>query len=95
MYLVAPLTQHHVNAVSPLVLQLQDQLDAVGSVLEFCPPSLKSRLEEMQEEVVERWEQLRGHAEQRGEELKVACQRFLFLNTVKTEHVCGPAALTP
>ncbi|XP_056867453.1 spectrin beta chain, non-erythrocytic 5 isoform X2 [Takifugu flavidus] len=63
--------------------QLQEQLDAVDSVLECCSPSLKLRLEEVQEEVVEQWEQLRGHAEQRGEELKVACQRFLFLNTVQ------------
>lgn len=68
--------------------QLQEQLDAVDSLLEGCPPSLKLRLEEVQGEVVEQWEQLRGHAEQRGEELKVACQRFLFLNTVKMERVC-------
>lgn len=67
------------------VLQLQEQLDAVGSILDLCTPHLKLRLEEVQQEVVERWEKLRGHAEQRGEELKLACQRYLFLNTVKTE----------
>lgn len=68
--------------------QLQEQLDAVDPLLQCCSPTLKLRLEEVQEEVVEQWEQLRGHAEQRGEELKVACQRFLFLNTVKMERGC-------
>lgn len=81
--------RHRTFLVDPLaVSQLQEQLDAVDSVLECCSPSLKLRLEEVQEEVVEQWEQLRGHAEQRGEELKVACQRFLFLNTVKKERAC-------
>lgn len=70
------------------VSQLQEQLDAADATLECCPPSLKLRLEEVQEEVVQQWEELRGHAEQRGEELKVACQRFLFLNTVQMERMC-------
>lgn len=67
------------------MLQLQEQLDAVDSVLDVRTPQLKLRLEEVQQEVVERWEELRRHAERRGEELKVACQRYLFLNTVKTD----------
>lgn len=67
------------------VLQLQEQLDVVDSILELCTPHLKLRLEEVQQKVVERWEVLRGHAEQRGEELKLAYQRYLFLNTVKTD----------
>ncbi|KAM9354795.1 spectrin beta chain, non-erythrocytic 5 [Pholidichthys leucotaenia] len=63
--------------------QLQEQLDAVDSILELCTPQLKLRLQEVQEEVVERWEELRLLAEQREEELKLACQRYLFLNTAK------------
>ncbi|XP_030248101.1 spectrin beta chain, non-erythrocytic 5 [Sparus aurata] len=60
--------------------QLQEQLDAVDSILHLCSPQLKLRLEEVQQEVVERWEELRRHAEQREEELKLASQRYLFLN---------------
>lgn len=67
------------------MLQLQEQLDAVDSILHLCSPQLKLRLEEVQQEVVERWEELRRHAEQREEELKLASQRYLFLNMVKTD----------
>ncbi|XP_035529504.1 spectrin beta chain, non-erythrocytic 5 [Morone saxatilis] len=63
--------------------QLQEQLDAVDSILELCTPQLKLRLQEVQQEVVDRWEELRRHAEQREEELKLACQRYLFLNTAQ------------
>ncbi|KAM9341571.1 spectrin beta chain, non-erythrocytic 5 [Symphorus nematophorus] len=63
--------------------QLQEQLDAVDSILNLCTPQLKLRLEEVQQEVVERWEELRRRAEQREEELKLACQRYLFLNTAQ------------
>lgn len=74
------------DAVLPFfMLQLQEQLDSVSSILDHCTPHLKLRLVEVQQEVVERWEELRGHADRRGEELKLACQRYLFLNTVKTD----------
>ncbi|XP_029982912.1 spectrin beta chain, non-erythrocytic 5 [Sphaeramia orbicularis] len=63
--------------------QLQEQLDTVDSILEFCTPHLKRHLQELQQEVVERWEELRLHAEQREAELKLACQRYLFLNMVQ------------
>ncbi|XP_026156546.1 spectrin beta chain, non-erythrocytic 5 isoform X2 [Mastacembelus armatus] len=63
--------------------QLQDQLDAVDSILDFCTPQLKHRLQEVQQEVVERWEELQHHTEQREAELKLACQRYLFLNTAQ------------
>lgn len=66
------------------VVQLQVQLDAVDSILHLCTPQLKLRLQEVQQEVVERWEELRLHMEQREQELKLACQRYLFLNTVRT-----------
>ncbi|XP_077945298.1 spectrin beta chain, non-erythrocytic 5 isoform X2 [Gasterosteus aculeatus] len=70
--------------------QLQEQLDTVDSILDLCTPQLKLRLQEVQQEVVERWEELRLHAEQREEELKVACQRYLFLNTVQDYFLwCG------
>ncbi|XP_054470225.1 LOW QUALITY PROTEIN: spectrin beta chain, non-erythrocytic 5 [Anoplopoma fimbria] len=63
--------------------QLQEQLDAVESILDRCTPQLKLSLQEVQQEVVERWEELRLHAEQREEELKLTCQRYLFLNTAQ------------
>ncbi|XP_070699072.1 spectrin beta chain, non-erythrocytic 5 [Pempheris klunzingeri] len=63
--------------------QLQELLDAVDSIADLCTPQLKLRLQEVQEEVMERWEELRLHAEQREEELKLACQRYLFLNTAQ------------
>ncbi|XP_034432002.1 spectrin beta chain, non-erythrocytic 1 [Hippoglossus hippoglossus] len=63
--------------------QLQEQLDAVDTILDLCTPHLKLRLQNVQQEVVERWEELRLNTEQREEELKVACQRYLFLNTAQ------------
>ncbi|KAL6106061.1 sptbn5 [Pungitius sinensis] len=70
--------------------QLQEQLDTVDSILDLCMPQLRLRLQEVQQEVVERWEELRLHAERRKEELQVACQRYLFLNTVQDYFLwCG------
>ncbi|KAM6918067.1 spectrin beta chain, non-erythrocytic 5 [Lycodopsis pacificus] len=63
--------------------QLQEQLDTVDSILDLCTPQLKLRLQEVQQEVMERWEELRLHAERREEELKLARQRYLFLNTAQ------------
>ncbi|XP_035850836.1 spectrin beta chain, non-erythrocytic 5 [Sander lucioperca] len=63
--------------------QLQEQLDGVDAILNLCTPQLKLRLQEVQQEVVERWEELRLHAEKRDEELKLACQRYSFLNTAQ------------
>ncbi|KAM4625618.1 spectrin beta chain, non-erythrocytic 5 [Polymixia lowei] len=63
--------------------QLQEQLDAADSIVDLCPPHLKLRLQEVQQEVVERWEELRLHMEQREAELNLARQRYLFLNTVQ------------
>ncbi|KAG7510030.1 spectrin beta chain, non-erythrocytic 5 [Solea senegalensis] len=63
--------------------QLQEQLDAVNPILDLCTPHLRLRLQDVQQEVVEWWEELRLHTEQREEELKLACQRYLFLNTVQ------------
>lgn len=74
-----------------MCVQLQEQLDTVDSILDLCTPQLKLRLQEVQQEVVERWEELRLHAEQREEELKVACQRYLFLNTVRTDGLGDPS----
>lgn len=65
-------------------VQLQEQLDAVDHILDLCTPQLKLRLQDVQHNVVERWEGLRLHTEQREEELKWACQRHLFFNTVST-----------
>ncbi|KAF3845474.1 hypothetical protein F7725_008637 [Dissostichus mawsoni] len=63
--------------------QLQEQLDGVDSILDLCSPQLKLRLQEVQQQLVERWEDLRLHAEKRDEELKLACQRYMFLNTAQ------------
>ncbi|KAM7403778.1 hypothetical protein PAMA_004285 [Pampus argenteus] len=60
--------------------QLQEQLDGVDTILHICTPQLKLRLQEVQQEVVEGWEELRLHTEQREVELKLACQRYTFLN---------------
>lgn len=71
------------------VQQLQEQLDAAAAAVDLSPPRLKLGLEEVQQRVVERWEELRDYTEQRGEELKLAYQRHLFMNTVR------PRALSP
>lgn len=71
------------NIILVVVIQLQEQLDAVDSILHLCAPQLKLRLQDLQQEVVERWEELRLHTEQRERDLKLACQRYLFLNTVR------------
>ncbi|CAJ1074861.1 spectrin beta chain%2C non-erythrocytic 5 [Xyrichtys novacula] len=63
--------------------QLQEQLDAIDPILDLCTPQLKLRLQEVQQEVVERWEELRLQAERREEELKLAQQRYMFLNTAQ------------
>ncbi|XP_054861726.1 spectrin beta chain, non-erythrocytic 5 isoform X3 [Amphiprion ocellaris] len=63
--------------------QLQEQLDAVELVLDLCTPHLKLRLQEVQQEVVEKWEELRLHTERREEELKLTCQKYMFLNTAQ------------
>lgn len=63
---------------------MQEQLDAVDAAVKHCPPRLKLGLEEVQQQVVERWEELRDYTAQRGEELKLAYQRYLFYNTVRT-----------
>lgn len=75
-----------VHVLDVCVQQLQEQLDAVDAAVNLCPPRLKLGLEEVQQRVVERWEELRDYTEQRGEELKLAYQRYLFINTVKTLH---------
>uniref|UniRef100_A0A3B4GB01 Spectrin beta chain, non-erythrocytic 5-like n=1 Tax=Pundamilia nyererei TaxID=303518 RepID=A0A3B4GB01_9CICH len=63
--------------------QFQEQLDSVESVLELCTPELSVRLQKVQDEVVERWEELRLLAEKREEELKRASQRYQFLSMVQ------------
>ncbi|XP_036450101.1 spectrin beta chain, non-erythrocytic 5 isoform X2 [Colossoma macropomum] len=63
--------------------QLQELLDAADSILDVCSPELKGKMQEQQQEVVESWERLRMQMEQREEELRLAKQRYLFLNTVQ------------
>ncbi|XP_029973399.1 spectrin beta chain, non-erythrocytic 5 [Salarias fasciatus] len=63
--------------------QLKEQLDRVDSILNLCTPQLRLRLQEVQQEVVDRWEELRLLTERREVELKLACQRYLFFNTAQ------------
>ncbi|XP_068195162.1 spectrin beta chain, non-erythrocytic 5 isoform X2 [Antennarius striatus] len=80
--LISQLRKHEalLNELAAMEQQLQEQLDAVDSIMDGCVPHLKPRLEEVQQELVERWEGLRCQAEQRGEELKLTHHRYLFLN---------------
>ncbi|XP_076022140.1 spectrin beta chain, non-erythrocytic 5 [Genypterus blacodes] len=71
------------NELNTTEQQLQGQLDGVDVILELCQPNLRLRLQEVQQEVVEQWEELCLHTEQREAELKLACQRYLFLNTAQ------------
>ncbi|KAG7215088.1 hypothetical protein INR49_011666 [Caranx melampygus] len=50
---------------------------------ELAATEQQLRLQDVQQEVVERWEELRLHTEQREKELKLACRRYLFLNTAQ------------
>jgi len=59
-------------------------LDDTDAILERCSDHFKPRLQEVQQEVVERWEELRLTIDQREVELKVAGQRYNFLNTVRS-----------
>ncbi|XP_050989413.1 spectrin beta chain, non-erythrocytic 5 isoform X1 [Labeo rohita] len=63
--------------------QLQELLDGTDDILDMCSPELKERLQELQQEVVESWESLRMHMEQREEELRAAKGRYMFLNTAQ------------
>ncbi|XP_049319614.1 spectrin beta chain, non-erythrocytic 5 isoform X1 [Astyanax mexicanus] len=63
--------------------QLQELLDAADSILDLCSTELRVKMQEQQQEVVESWEKLRMTMEQREEELRLAKQRYLFLNTVQ------------
>ena len=63
--------------------QLQELLDAVDSVLGACSAELRTKLQERQQELVERWEKLRLHLDKREEQLNHARQRYQFLNTVR------------
>ncbi|CAB1331140.1 unnamed protein product [Coregonus sp. 'balchen'] len=63
--------------------QLQELLDMADSTLNLCSPEMRVLLQEQQQEVVEHWEKLRLHMDQREGDLKRARQRYLFLNTVQ------------
>lgn len=58
-------------------------MDGTDTILEMCSPELRVRLQELQQEVVESWESLRMHMDQREEELRSAKNRYMFLNTVR------------
>ncbi|KAI2654409.1 Spectrin beta chain, non-erythrocytic 5 [Labeo rohita] len=65
---------------------VQSQLrkhEALVHELAGTEQQLKERLQELQQEVVESWESLRMHMEQREEELRAAKGRYMFLNTAQ------------
>uniref|UniRef100_A0A673I813 Spectrin beta chain, non-erythrocytic 2-like n=1 Tax=Sinocyclocheilus rhinocerous TaxID=307959 RepID=A0A673I813_9TELE len=63
--------------------QLQELLDGTDTILDMCSPELRVGLQELQREVVESWESLRMHMEQREEELRSAKDHYMFLNTAQ------------
>nr|XP_029543639.1 spectrin beta chain, non-erythrocytic 5 [Oncorhynchus nerka] len=63
--------------------QLQELLDMADSTLDLCSPEMRVLLQDQQQKVVEHWEKLRLHMDQREGDLKRARQRYLFLNTVQ------------
>ncbi|XP_052001180.1 spectrin beta chain, non-erythrocytic 5 [Xyrauchen texanus] len=70
--------------------QLQELLDGADDILDMCSPELRVELQEQQQEVVENWEKLRMHMEQREEELRSAKDRYMFLNTAQDYSLwCG------
>ncbi|KAL2098982.1 hypothetical protein ACEWY4_005462 [Coilia grayii] len=72
-----------VNELTGNEQQLQELLDAVDGVLGACSVELKAKLQEQQQEVVERWEKLRLLVDKREEQLNHARQRYQFLNTAQ------------
>uniref|UniRef100_A0A672QKD3 Spectrin, beta, non-erythrocytic 5 n=1 Tax=Sinocyclocheilus grahami TaxID=75366 RepID=A0A672QKD3_SINGR len=63
--------------------QLQELLDGTDTILDMCSPELRVGLQELQREVVESWESLRMHMEQREEELRSAKDHYMFFNTAQ------------
>ncbi|CAN9501902.1 unnamed protein product [Ophioblennius macclurei] len=63
--------------------QLQEHLDRVEYISARCTPQLRLRLQEVQQEVVEGWEELRLLTGRREAELTLACQRYQFTNTAQ------------
>uniref|UniRef100_A0A8C8K4M3 Spectrin beta chain, non-erythrocytic 5 n=1 Tax=Oncorhynchus tshawytscha TaxID=74940 RepID=A0A8C8K4M3_ONCTS len=61
----------------------QELLDMADSTLDLCSPEMRVLLQDQQQKVVEHWEKLRLHMDQREGDLKRARQRYLFLNTVQ------------
>ncbi|XP_067336707.1 spectrin beta chain, non-erythrocytic 5 isoform X2 [Channa argus] len=82
---ISQLRKHEalLHELATIEQQLQEHLDAADSILQLCTPQLRLRLQEVQQQVVDRWEELRLHTEQREQELKLASQRYMFLNTVQ------------
>ncbi|XP_043119308.1 spectrin beta chain, non-erythrocytic 5 isoform X2 [Puntigrus tetrazona] len=72
-----------VHELAGIEQQLQELLDGTDGILGMCSPELRVGLQERQQEVVESWEGLRMHTEQREEELRSAKDRYMFLNTAQ------------
>ncbi|XP_030641786.1 spectrin beta chain, non-erythrocytic 5 [Chanos chanos] len=63
--------------------QLQELLDSTDTILDQCSPDLRRKLQRQQQDVVECWEQLRVHMDQREEELQTTKELYLFFNTAQ------------
>ncbi|KAA0711222.1 Spectrin beta chain, non-erythrocytic 5 [Triplophysa tibetana] len=72
-----------VHELAGIELQLQGQLDGIDDILDMCSPELRVGLQEQQQEVVESWDGLRRHMEQREEELRSTKDLYMFLNTAQ------------
>ncbi|XP_051775707.1 spectrin beta chain, non-erythrocytic 5 [Erpetoichthys calabaricus] len=60
--------------------QLQELLDSTDPIIGLCTPDQATDLQEIQQRVVETWEDLRVQVENRREELERAKSRFRFFN---------------
>ncbi|XP_040268693.1 spectrin beta chain, non-erythrocytic 5 [Bufo bufo] len=63
--------------------QLQELVDAADDALSRCSGEQTLRLQQKQQEVVEKWEWMKAKVERRRTELEKACKLYLFLASVR------------
>ncbi|XP_053330428.1 spectrin beta chain, non-erythrocytic 5 [Spea bombifrons] len=63
--------------------QLQEVIDAADEALQKCKENQSLRMQQKQQEVVERWETLKTKVESRRMHLEQACKLYLFLAAVR------------
>ncbi|XP_066464420.1 spectrin beta chain, non-erythrocytic 5 [Eleutherodactylus coqui] len=63
--------------------QLQELVDAADDILSRCSWEQNLRLQQKQQEVVDKWELMKTKVEKRREDLEQACKLYLFLAAVR------------